>query len=83
MEMTPFGRGNRFHKFLRNACFYLTTKILLLGEMGWAHFWIFGLPFGVWGIGVSSGPDINKLYFIFVPSKLRSVLCLQCLQLFL
>lgn len=25
-EMTPFGRGNQHHKFLRNASFYLTTR---------------------------------------------------------
>lgn len=29
-EMTPFGgTENLFHKFLKNAGFYLTTKILL------------------------------------------------------
>lgn len=25
-EMAPFGRGTLFHKFLRNANFYLTSK---------------------------------------------------------
>lgn len=43
--------GNQFYK--SSATFWLLSSYI----PGWAHFWIFGLPLGVWGIVVAFGPD--------------------------
>lgn len=54
-EMIPFVRGEPASQ-VPEGCWLLSNhqKFSYLGR---AHFWIFGLPFGVWGIGVSFGPN--------------------------
>lgn len=40
--MTLVADGNQFHKFLRNAGFYLTTRNLPIVQV--EHFWIYEIP---------------------------------------
>lgn len=60
-EMSPtwttgtFSVGRVKPAFLRNA----QNQFPSLKR---SHFWIFGLPLGVWGIGISFGPESNCLW---------------------
>lgn len=64
-DMTPLGRWNPFHKFLRKADFYLTARNPPTVQLK-----LIGLPFGVWGIRVSFGPNTQVLCLSSVDSSL-------------
>jgi hypothetical protein len=50
--MAPFSRWEQFHKFPRNAGFYLTARSPPIVQVE-----LIRPPFGVWGIGVLFGSD--------------------------
>lgn len=64
-ERIPLADGNLFQKFLRYADFYLMARnpsIVQLELSQDCHFWTHSLPFGVWEIVVSFGPDRSVLH---------------------
>lgn len=55
-EMDPFDRWEPVSQAPQGCCLFSNSQ-RPSSSPGWAHLCIFGLPLGVWGPGVSFGPD--------------------------
>jgi hypothetical protein len=59
--VTPFGRGKPASQVLGGKLMALIKHQKSSYGLSSAHFWIFRLPFGVWGIGVLFEPEREEV----------------------